>query len=238
MKDHTNFLTAEWRNLAIANYAIDEELLKPFLPAGTGIDRWKDTCYVSLIGFMFLNTRLQSIKIPFHKNFEEVNLRFYVKRFENGIWKRGVTFIKEFVPKPAITFVANTIYKENYETLLMQHNWVIENNTIKVEYKWKKIGWNSFQIEADYVAQPILEGSEEEFITEHYWGYTRINSLKTSEYGVEHPRWNVYNVTNYNIAVNFEAAYGERFSFLSTAKPLSVMLAEGSEIAVRSRRLL
>jgi uncharacterized protein YqjF (DUF2071 family) len=155
MVSSSNFLTAEWRKLAIANYAIDPALLKSYLPKHTEFDLWKDRCYVSLVGFMFLDTKLKSIKIPFHTNFEEVNLRFYVKHKQNGIWKRGVTFIKEFVPKPALTFVANTIYKENYETLPMQHSWKTNGNSIEVEYKWKKHDWNSFKVNAENIEAPI-----------------------------------------------------------------------------------
>ena len=44
-------------------------------------------CYVSLVGFMFKNTRLLNIPIPFHTDFEEVNLRFYVKHFDGNEWK-------------------------------------------------------------------------------------------------------------------------------------------------------
>src|ERR1044072_8762987 len=112
---HTkSFLSAEWRNLAIANYAVGPGILEKSLPAKTELDYWQNTCYISLVGFMFLETKLKGFKIPFHVNFEEINLRFYVKyKDENQVWKRGVVFIKEIVPKPALAFIANTIYKEN-----------------------------------------------------------------------------------------------------------------------------
>lgn len=183
---------------------------------------------------MFLNTRLKSVNIPFHKNFEEVNLRFYVRHKQDGVWKRGVTFIKEIVPKPALTFIANTFYKEKYETLPMSHSWVTNDQFIDVEYKWKKQVWNRFKIKAEKVETPIELNSEEEFITEHYWGYTKIHDSQTSEYGVEHPRWNFHKVIDYSIQVDFENIYGETFSFLSDETPYSVMLAEGSDIIVRS----
>ena len=133
-----SFLKAEWRKLALANYIIDKKLLDKYLPIGTELDLWKGNCYVSLVGFMFVNTKLLGLKIPFHQNFEEVNLRFYVKRFDNGELKRGVVFIKEIVPKRALTFVANTVYNENYETLPMEHFWSSENNQRTIQYKWKK----------------------------------------------------------------------------------------------------
>jgi uncharacterized protein YqjF (DUF2071 family) len=234
MAKTSTFLTAEWRKLAIANYAVDKKILTPLLPNKTELDLWQDKCYVSLVGFMFLNTRLKSFRIPFHRNFEEVNLRFYVRYKENSIWKRGVTFIKEIVPKPTLTFIANTFYKEKYETLPMSHSWVVNEDFLEIEYRWKKKNWNSFSVKTDTLQLPVCAWSEEEFITEHYWGYTKINDLESAEYGVEHRRWNTYNVISSDINVDFEDVYGSRFSFLSNQTPDSVMLAEGSEIVVKS----
>ncbi|MGV3507683.1 MAG: YqjF family protein [Sphingobacteriaceae bacterium] len=227
------FLKAEWRKLAMANYSINADLLKPYLPCFTEIDLCNDRCYISLVGFMFLNTRLKGVRIPFHSNFEEVNLRFYVRYKENGIWKRGVVFIKEIVPKPALTFVANAIYKENYETMKMSHSWQREEDLLIVEYRWKKSGWNSFKVSAASQEVAIASGSEEEFITEHFWGYTSLSSDCTSEYEVTHPTWNIYPVKEYSIDVDFGDVYGEQFSFLNKQTPDSVFLAEGSEICVK-----
>lgn len=167
-----NFLKAEWKNLALFNYEVDAKILEKYLPTGTEIDFWNDKCYVSLVGFMFENTKVLGFKIPFHIDFEEVNLRFYVKRFENGEWKRGVVFIKEIVPKSAITFVANTLYQEHYETHKMKHE-VIENKTTNTFiYQWKNNqNWNTIQIETKKNPVAIEIDSEAEFITEHYFGY-------------------------------------------------------------------
>lgn len=234
-----SFLKAEWRKLAIANYIIDKKLLTKHLPAGTELDLWNGNCYVSLVGFMFQNTKILGIKIPFHINFEEVNLRFYVKRLENGEWKRGVVFIKEIVPKWALTFVANTVYNENYETLPMEHTWKVENGKRTVEYTWKKAGkWNSFRITASVEKTKIEPTSETEFITEHYWGYAHVNDKKSNEYEVTHPKWEAYEVTDYSINVDFKTVYGGEFEFLNSAEPASVMLAEGSEITVEGKKVI
>ena len=234
-----NFLKAEWRKLAIANYKIDKNLLSDYVPFGTELDLWNGNCFVSLIGFMFKNTKLLGIKIPFHVDFEEVNLRFYVKRFDNGEWKRGVVFIKEIVPKKALTFVANTIFNENYQTLPMTHTWSETVDKRKVEYRWKKSGVeNSFKIQASLEKYEIEPNSETEFITEHYWGYAKVNDKKSNEYEVTHPRWQVYKVKNYEIDVDFGLVYHKDFEFLNTMEPHSVMLAEGSEITVENKRIL
>lgn len=222
----------------MANYSIDKKILEPYLPYKTEIDLWEGTCYVSLVGFMFLNTRVKGFRVPFHIDFEEVNLRFYVRYRNDEGWKRGVVFIKEIVPKPALTFIANTIYKEKYETMPMSHSWTTNDGSIRVEYQWKKERWNSVRINADKESNKIEDGSEEEFITEHYWGYTKIKDKKTSEYEVEHPRWEVYKTKDYLIDVDFENIYGQGFGFLNNQAPKSVFLAEGSEIKVKEGRVI
>jgi uncharacterized protein YqjF (DUF2071 family) len=231
-----SFLNAEWRKLAFANYVINPSILSKYVPPGTELDLWEKKCFVSLIGFMFVNTKLLGVKIPFHTNFEEVNLRFYVRRFENNTWRRGVVFIKEIVPKPALTFIANTIYKEHYETLPMRHKWEENITNRVVEYQWKKNKvWQSFKIVADLKASEIIENSETEFITEHYWGYAKVSNSVTNEYEVTHPKWKQYKVESSEIKVDFGIVYGKDFEFLNKMEPSSIMLAEGSEITVEGK---
>lgn len=235
-----SFLKAEWRKLAFINYGVSPETLQPYVPKGTQLDLWQGNCYLSLIGFLFQNTKLLGKwKIPFHVNFEEVNLRFYVKRMVNGEKRRGVVFIKELVPKPAITMVANTIYNEHYQAVPMDHNWNILSDPLQVGYSWKAGGhWHSFSVTAASEPLPIPEGSETEFITEHYWGYNRVTENQTVEYQVTHPKWQHYPVSDYQLDVAFGKTYGDQFAFLDKQVPASVMLAEGSPITVESRQKL
>lgn len=237
-----SFLTAEWRKLAIVNYEVQKELLVDYLPSGTELDLWNGKCFVSVIGFMFVNTRLLGIKIPFHSEFEEVNLRFYVKRFENGEWKRGVVFIKEIVPKLALSFVANWVYKEHYETAEMNHVWETKDGKQNISYQWKNKksneSWNRISLVTEDDCEAIEEGSFMEFITEHYWGYTRINARQTNEYEVRHPRWLKYKILESQIDIDFSESYGLHFSFLNSRVPDSVMLAEGSEVSVEPKQKL
>ena len=231
------FLTAEWRKLVIINYEVEPKVLNNYLPKGVELDYWEGKCYVSLIGFMFLNTKLSGIPVPFHRNFEEVNLRFYVRKFENNEWKRGVVFIKEIVPKIALKLVANIFYNEHYEKLPMKNSIEESDDLLKVSYSWKTKNWNSIKIEAENTQMPFEQGSEFDFITEHYYGYTK-NKNKTSEYEVQHPQWNFYKVKNHEISLDFADNYGEDFQFLNQQKPISVMLAEGSEVTVKTKSFL
>ncbi len=233
----TTFLEADWSKLLMINYEIDPKVLQSYVPPHTELDLWKGKCYVSLIGFMFLNTKLKGFRVPFHTNFEEVNLRFYVRHNHNGVWKRGAVFIKENVPKHALTLVANTLYGEKYETVPMSHNLETHEDKQFVEYRWKKKGhWNRIKAMAGLELKPVESDSIEEFISEHYWGYTRRRGNKTAEFGVEHPKWDVYEIQEFETDVNFEDSYGPAFGFLNSATPAAVFLAEGSAIKVMSGR--
>lgn len=235
-KANNSFLTAEWNDLAIINFEIDAAILSKYLPIGTEIDFWNGKCFISLIGFMFEDVRVLGLKIPFHTDFEEVNLRFYVKRFEDGIWKRGVVFIKEIVPKHAITIVANTLYKEHYETLKMRHQRSQISNQKSFRYEWlKNKKWHSMSISTAIEQQEIVMNSEAEFITEHYFGYTKFNKKTTIEYEVTHPRWLQLQVMDYEIDVNFEDIYGKDFTFLNDLRPTSAFLAIGSKITIEGK---
>ena len=237
-----SFLKAEWRKLILVNYEVVPKILLPYLPPKTELDLHNGKCMVSLVGFKFVNTRMLGIKIPFHINFEEVNLRFYVKHKAGDEWKRGVVFIKEIVPKRAISIVANTIYKEHYETYKMRHTWNETEDEYCINYGWRKNGkWQEVEVIADKSPFKInpddvhdlgsLE-SDIAFITEHYWGYTKINDHKSFEYEVKHPVWDAYPVKECKVKVDFGLVYGADFAHLNNAEPLSVMLAEGSEISV------
>ena len=225
-------MTAEWRKLIMANYAIDPAILSSYVPARTELDIWNNKCYLSLVGFMFLNTKVLGVKVPFHINFPEVNLRFYVRG--NGVNenKRGVVFIREIVPKRALSFVANTFFNERYVTLPMKNSWNRDEREIDIRYGWKTTKWNRLEVKAAVQSQAIKIESAEEFITEHYWGYTKLDRHRTGAYYVEHPKWEVYPVSAFMVDCGFGNLYGAGFAALEKQEPESVFLAEGSEVIV------
>ena len=232
-----SFLKAEWNNIALINYEVDPKTLEKHVPKGTELDIWNDKCYVSFIGFLFENVRILGVKIPFHSDFEEVNLRFYVKRLENGVWKRGVVFISEIVPKHAISFVANNFYNQHYQTLPMKHTLTVDENSKGFFYQWKaNNNWNTIHVETKKNPIPIEANSEAEFITEHYFGYIKINENTTFEYHVSHPRWQQLEVINNKSEIDFEGVYGPEFAVLKDLKPASVFLAIGSKISIEDKR--
>jgi uncharacterized protein len=230
------FLSATWEYLAMMNYEVDPEILQPYLPPYTVLDLFEGKALVSVVGFLFNNTKVMGVKWPCHTSFDEVNLRYYVKYFDGKQWKRGVAFISEIVAKSIIATTANRMYNEHYSTAEMSHNIHITDDKLLVEYNWKRKrqSWNSIKIEAAADLQDILPDSEAEFILEHYYGYNGFNKNTTIEYAVEHPRWQIYPVTGYSLKCDVMKLYGTSFvPFIQHVKPHSVFLAKGSEIIVR-----
>ncbi|MDQ3015169.1 MAG: DUF2071 domain-containing protein [Bacteroidota bacterium] len=226
-------IRSHWKNLLLINYPVDSRLLDPYLPARTEYARWNGECYVSLIGFQFLNLRFKGFRIPYHTNFGEINLRFYVRRKIGNEWRYGVVFIKEMVSLPMVTIIANTFFSEPYHTVPLRYSVHTNGDDIlTASYSFKNSGWNTFEINCGTQAEEMAVGSEMEFMTSQYWGYSKVNPKKTLEYEVLHPRWRVYPTIEYKVNLDFGKAYGEQFAFLSDAKPTSAFLAEGSDITL------
>ncbi len=216
------------------NYEIAPSALAPYVPAGTELDLWKGRHLVSVVGFRFLRTRVLGIPIPFHRNFEEVNLRFYVRRKSDDGWRRGVVFIQEIVPRAAIAFLARTLYNEPYVALPMAHRIEVESGSLRsAEYSWRFRGrQNRVQLTVKGEALPLRKGSEAEFITEHYWGYNTQRDGSTMEYRVEHPRWRVWDAAAAQLDCDVAGIYGAQFTDCLSRPPSSAFLAEGSVVTV------
>jgi uncharacterized protein YqjF (DUF2071 family) len=232
MEERT-FLTAQWRNLVMLNYEVEPTLLSNFIPAGTELDRWDDNTFVSLVGFRFLNTKVCGIPIPFHRNFEEVNLRIYVRRTLGEEVRRGVVFIKEIVPRWAIAAVARSVYNERYVALPMNHQVKLSEFGRFVEYGWRSsVGWSRINIRAKESPELPREGSQEQFITEHFWGYSAQADGTTVEYRVAHPRWRVWSGLDATFEGDVTELYGQKLAAILAGTPASAFLAEGSEVTV------
>lgn len=231
------FLNAKWQNIVMVNYEIDPNILIPYLPCGLEIDVFEHKTFVSLVGFLFKDSAIFGIPIPYFGTFEEINLRFYVVRKHDNTTKRGVVFINETVPNKVVAWVANKLYKEHYIAVPTKQNCKINSNVKHIEYSWKvKNKWNKVSVNAQIEEDDLLPNSIEEFIFENYFGYTKLDNKNTLEYKINHPSWKIYKVNDYEIDCDFEKFYGIDFAFLKTQKPNSVLLAKGSEVTVDWKR--
>jgi uncharacterized protein len=228
------FLTANWRYLAMLNYVVDPAILTPLVPPGTELDFENDETFVSVVGFLFLDTRLLGLPVPLHRDFEEVNLRFYVRKKSADTWRRGVVFVRELVPRRAIAMVARVFYGERYLAMPMKHEIEHRDLRVKVEYSWRRGSkWESLKMSSSGEPKTIPAGSH----AEHYWGYTCFRG-GCSEYRVEHPRWKVWNAETFEFSADVARLYGKEFVETLRAAPRSAFIADGSPVSVLLREQL
>jgi uncharacterized protein YqjF (DUF2071 family) len=237
------FLSAAWRHLVMLNYEVDPAILRPSVPKGTALDAWQGKTFVSLVGFQFLGTKLLSIPVPFHRNFPEINLRFYVRREGPEGLRRGVAFVKEIVPRAALAAVARWVYNENYVALPMASEVrlpdEVANRPGLAEYRWAAGGrWHALRAEFAGAPAVPLPGSEAEFITEHYWGYVEQRNGQTLEYHVEHPPWRVWESRHAEHEGDVAGFYGGPYAEALGRPPSSAFVAEGSAVTVFRGRTL
>ncbi len=231
------FLTAEWRWLVMLNWKVDPALLAPYVPSGCELDFHGDETLISVVGFLFRNTRLRGFSIPFHRNFAEVNLRLYVKRETPTEWRRGVVFLKEIVPRHAVSWVARRFYNENYTTLPMRHHCGSQSDCIaageQFAYEWRHRGrWNRIGLQAKNVPELPAEGTLERFIVEHYWGYSVQRDGSVLEYAVEHVPWHIAHGETLEVDCRWEELYGRPWGAVLREPPESSLVADGSEVSV------
>jgi uncharacterized protein YqjF (DUF2071 family) len=243
MTPSRTFLTAGWRYIAMLNYEVAPSLLSPFVPRGTELDDWNGAHVISIVGFLFQEMRVLGFPACFNRNFEEVNLRLYVRRKVGDEWRRGVVFIKELVPRAIVAAAARTLYNENYAAVPMNHRLEgFDENPAGpklVQYSWSHGGReNAMRVHVTGFPRVLKEGSQEEFITEHYWGYTPQRDGSTLEYRVDHPRWRVWNADGASLDCDAELLYGGPIAGVLGGSPSSSFLAEGSDVRVfRGRKL-
>jgi len=236
------FLTAAWRYLAMLNFEVPPDLLRPLVPPGTELDTWAGLTMASMVGFRFLDTRVLGIPIPGHRDFDEVNLRFYVRRRgADGVGRRGVVFVRELVPRGAIAVVARLCYNEPYTAVPMRHEigmaGAADGASGRAKYSWR-LGarWHHLAVTTRGTATVPDPDSEAAFIAEHYWGYTVQRDGGAKEYQVTHAPWRVWDAERAEFDCGVAAVYGAGFAECLSARPRSAFLAEGSAVAVYAGR--
>lgn len=230
-------LTCQWKKLAFANYIASPEILQQYLPSHTELDYLNGKCFVSLVGFQFKNVEIAGIKVPGFTNFEEVNLRTYVRYFDGQKWRHGTVFISEIADRKLLSLLANSLFHESYRTMPTKHTQEEKENAYNFGYQWKfKNSWQSMEVKTGKNLIPVQENSDDYYFTHRLWGYGKHSEKVTNEYKISHPVWPVYEVKNYAINVDFTMLFGSQFSHLSGTAPYSVILAEGSEVIIEGSK--
>ena len=227
------FLTAEWRHVALVTYDIDPPALLPFLPPGCELDLRDGRAFVSFVMFDFLNTRVKGIRWPRHVNFPEINLRFYVRHGE----QRGVSFIRELVPKRLIARIARTLYNEPYAATQMHSQITEAGGWTETRHRFLFGGrWHEAAVRGQTTTTLPPPDSVEQFFKEHEWGFGRSPRGQLRCYRVLHPPWPIHPSATATLDVDFAAAYGPPWSPLNRRTPYSVVFAAGSPVVGYTHR--
>lgn len=224
------FLFAQWRDLIIASYGVDPGLLERRLPDGLQLDLFEGQAVFSLVGFMFLDTRVLGVAWPGYRNFPEINLRFYVRE-QNGD-RRGVVFVRELVRSRIVAQIARRLYNEPYVRAKINSE-IGQGETRRVRYDFASNGGQGMMRVESAIDEVIPgEDSTEHWFKEHQWGYGSTRRGATLRYEVQHPHWGCHLVHTHDIDVDWGSIYGEEWTHMREAEPLSVVHAEGSGIQV------
>ena len=226
------FLTARWEHLVLVNYTVAPERLTPFLPPGIELDLLDGDAHMSLVAFDFLDTRVLGIPFPGYRHFPEINLRFYVREGE----RRGVCFIREYVPKRLIAWVARLLYNEPYVRAPMTSSVELLAERRVVNHQLRAGGRvHSLSVTAKASSTMPSEDSEAHFFKEHSWGYGTDRRGRCVRYEVRHPVWETYAVESFKLNWDWGAVYGPEWADYASIAPRSVFLAHGSAISVSPR---
>lgn len=218
-------MTTEWRWLLGVTFASDAALLEPHLPPGCEIDTLEGSPRVSLVAFGFHDTRVGRLRVPGHVRFPEINLRFYIRL--DG--ERGVCFIRELVPRPAIAWVARGLYNEPYASVPMAEEVAIGEDVV-VSHRFG----DGQRLKARASAHGIEPATDSAafWLTHHHLGVGRSHRGRLLRYHVAHELWPLHEVTQLQVEVDFGAVYGPQWAWLGEAQPSHVTLAAGSRVAV------
>jgi uncharacterized protein YqjF (DUF2071 family) len=226
------FLSADWRNLVNLTYRVPPEILEAYVPPGLELDLMDGHAHVSLVAFDFLNTRVKGFKVPFHTDFPEINLRFYVRH----AGRLGVCFLQEFVPKHCIALIANKVYNEPYVAFPMESKTEVrEDGRLQLQHRlWK----GSSELNLNLTIGPETHipdaSSMEHYFKEHDWGFGKDKKGETLAYFVEHPVWETKEIESIDLQLDFGSIYGKHWEFLNDQKPAYSLFASGSAIKVYS----
>lgn len=224
-------LTASWRHLLFVNYEARPEHLAPYVPAGVELDLHGGRAFVSLVGLRIIGTKVIGVPVPFLGAFDQVNLRFYVRRtLPDGEVRPGVVFLRELVPQAVMAFAARQVIGEPYENAALRSNVPYGGFDAigRVEYSWQlEDRWHG--IETTTKGRPVLPeiGSEPEWLAHRLWSYTRQQDNSVMECRVEHPRWRLWQLPGATAKVDAAAA---RLAPALNGRPVSAFVAEGSTI--------
>jgi uncharacterized protein len=242
MANSVDLMTAEWRYLSFLNYEVEAGILQRYIPDGVELDTYHGKIYLSVVGLMFLDTKIAGIADPVHPEFEQINLRFYVKRpVAPGGYRHGAVFIREIVPDLLPAVGARALYNERYVQMPTRHEISIPSagpgGMGVFEYAFatgeeERRQWHHLRVATHGDTRHVQTGSKEEFLTQRHWGYSGTPGFTPLEYHIEHPQWRVWPATRAELVCDVKEVFGREFVPYLSGAPDLAFVAEGSEVVV------
>ncbi|HKE19548.1 MAG TPA: DUF2071 domain-containing protein [Kofleriaceae bacterium] len=218
-------------------FAIDPRALRGLVPVGTEIDTFDDgRAPLSMVALRFDDSRVLGLPIPFARSYDQVALRFYVRRWLGGDrWRRGTVPVIEFVPVSALVSAGHVLYGEAYErrpvTSRVRPPDPGTNRGGRAVYRWRT-DRSIHRLAVDFSGELHLPApdSREAFLVERYWGYLARHADLTSEVRVDHPPWRIWSAAEGHLTAEVPQLFGDRFARALASPPVSVVVAEGSRL--------
>ncbi len=222
------FLTARWANLVLLTFEAPETLVRAHIHPALEPDRWDGRTHVNLVALSFDDIRVRGWRLPGLKTFPQVNLRTFVRL--DGV--PGVSFIRELVPNRLVAAVSRLRYNQSYGTLPIRQRVSTAPEEVRVEYALGPGARWHIAVAGSQAATVPPETTLEHYCKERFWGFGSTRRGELIRFRVEHPRWAVREVRRLDYDLDFAALYGAEWGFLNGTRPVSVILAVGSEVAV------
>jgi uncharacterized protein len=229
-------LAGHVRFAVFTTYEVDRRVLEPLVPAGTELDPWQGRTFISLVAFEMTDSRLCGVPLPFARAYDQINLRFYVRRpLADGSRRPGVVFLRELVPVPALVVGARLLYRERYErqpvSARVRPPDPAGGRPGRAIYRWRRHD-QLHRLAVDFAAPLELpaEGTLERFLAERHWSYAAPADGHTREVRFDHPPWRVWQARAARLAPSTAASFGERFERALASEPASAFVAEGSRM--------
>ena len=229
-------MTARFSEVVAVNFQIDPKVLAPRIPKGLELDFYKGETYVSLVAMMLRDVRVWGIPIHIATGFEELNMRFYVRRKDGDGYQRGACFIKDYVSSGAAAWILGSLFKADFHKIKMKHDntgFADDGESVpSVDYRWK-VGdhWNRLRIKARSKVQKTGSDTKVGFILNHNNEYSSRKG-KTLEYRATHPTWTVWDAAQANFTCDVKTLFGQEFEKPLSKRPASVFVASGSDFTI------
>ena len=204
------------------------------LAPGVEPDRWNGKTHASLVALEMRDVRVRGWRIPGFTAHPQVNFRVYARHRAHP----AVVFVRELVPSRIIAAIGRLRYGEPFQTARISTRVMEGTADLTVEYRFGP-GAARYRVGVLAARDGAIPAATtfEHYLKERTHGCRTDRQGRVGTFRVEHPRWAVRKVMSVDYAVDFAALYGPQWDVLNHSRPVSTILAVGSNVSVYPPRL-